>query len=481
MTFYLCIGITALGFLATFISSNTRFILQILLAVTISNLVALGLGFWIWDETDNFFLISKYFVSDDTSKLFLLLINAVMMGFTPYVINRVNANQLAARQIHIFVRLSLLFLMLCFVSIFSNNIILMWVTLEGTTLAAAPLIYHQRGKDSFGASWKYLIFSTVGLSLTFFGLTALAHVCQMQLGEDSITFFLDELKQLQLQSNIWTDMAIFFTLLGLGTKLGLAPMYSWLPETYDHAPPSVTTLLAAVQFNCAILMLFRIIPILRNINGPILNNLLISIGLLSVLAATIHIVVTKNYKRLIAYASINHAGVIAIGLGLGKSVNYAVILYVLSNALVKAILFLTAGNIKAKFATKNMTDLQGLIKDMPYSGAFFMIGIFALLGFAPFGSFIGEVMIMSSMMETGHWLVFTVLCFLTVITFVATGRSIFPMIWGESKLEPHLRTESIFTLLPNLLYLFLLLSLGIYIPTIGNDVLIRVAEKLGGQ
>ena len=277
------------------------------------------------------------------------------------------------------------------------------------------------------------------------------------------------------------NLSIFFGVLGLATKLGLPPMYTWLPETYDNAPPSVTGLLAAIQFNCAIFMLFRLIPIFRSIDPTLLNTLLIAIGIMSLVVSAINIVITKNYKRLISYAAINHAGMIALGLGIGKSADYGVILYVLSNALVKAILFFTAGNIKARFATKKMTDLQGLIKDMPYSGAFFMIGIFALLGFAPFGSFIGEVMIMSSMMETGHWLVFTVLCFLIVITFVATGRSVFPMIWGEPKLEVHKRPESIFTLLPNLFYLFLLLSLGIYIPTAGNDVLIRVAEKLGGQ
>jgi hydrogenase-4 component F len=239
-------------------------------------------------------------------------------------------------------------------------------------------------------------------------------------------------------------------------------------------------LLAAIQFNCTIVMLFRFIPILRGINSGLLDNLLITIGLLTVVASTVNIIVTKNYKRLIAYASVNHAGMIAIGLGTGKNANYGVILYVLSNALVKAILFFAAGNIKAKFETKNMPDLQGLIKDMPYSGLFLMIGIFALLGFAPFGSFIGELMILSSTFEIGNWFIFVALCFLIVITFVATGRSVFPMIWGTPRLEIHQRGESIFTLIPNLFYLFLLLSMGVYIPQKANELLIRVADMLGG-
>lgn len=481
MIFMLCLIITSVGFFATYVKSTTGFSLGILTAVTILNLIALAWGFWIWDESQGLYFMSNYFTSDATSRLFLILINAVMLGFTPYVINRVNTNQLAARKINIFVRLSLLFTALSIFVVFSNHLILMWIALEATTLAAIPLIYHQRGKSSFRTAWKYLIFSTVGLSLTFLGFVLLSQAMYAQSTDASVSFFLNDLKAFNFQKGMWTDLAIFFSILGLATKLGLAPMYTWLPETYDNAPPSVTALLAAVQFNCAVLMLFRLIPIFRNIDPALLSTLLIIIGLMSVLVSAINIVITKNYKRLISYAAINHAGVIAIGLGIGKSANYGVILYVLTNSLVKAILFFTAGNIKARFGTKNMPDLQGLIKDMPYSGGFFLIGIFALLGFAPFGSFIGEVMIMNSMMEEGRWFVFTALCFMIVITFVATGRSVFPMIWGEPRLESHKRPESIYTLLPNLLYLFLLLSLGIYIPNVGNEVLIRVAEKLGGQ
>ncbi|MEQ1878050.1 MAG: proton-conducting transporter membrane subunit, partial [Bdellovibrionia bacterium] len=437
MTFYLCIGAALLGCILTFFGDGTKYSLRILLGVTVLDLIGLCWGFATWDQTQSLYFLDDYFVSDPTSRLFLILIIFVLLGFTPYSINRVRINQLAARQIGRFVRLVLIFLILCMLAVFSNNLILMWLALEGTTLVAVPLIYHQRGKASVRAAWTYLIFSTVGLSLTFLGLIMLEHAIHLQLGEGSPTFFLSELKLLNLHRDIWTDLAIFFSILGLGTKLGLAPMYTWLPETYDNAPPSATVLLAAIQFNCAIVMLFRFIPILRAINPGLLNSLLITIGLLSVVASSVNIIVTKNYKRLISYASINHAGMIAIGLGTGKNANYGVILYVLSNALVKAILFFAAGNIKARFSTKNMPDLQGLIKDMPYSGLFLMIGIFALLGFAPFGSFIGELMILSSVIETGNWFIFITLCFLIVITFVATGRSVFPMIWGAPKLEAH--------------------------------------------
>ncbi len=199
--------------------------------------------------------------------------------------------------------------------IFSNHLIVTWIALEGTALAAVPLIYHQRGNSSFRTAWRYLIFSTVGLGLTFLGLILLS---QSQVGDVSASFFLDELKSVHFRRNVWTDLSIFFCVLGLATKLGLAPMYAWLPETYDNAPPSVTGLLAAIQFNCAVFMLFRLIPIFRGIDPLLLNMLLIAIGIMSLIVSAINIVITKNYKRLISYAAINHAGRSRWDLGLER-------------------------------------------------------------------------------------------------------------------------------------------------------------------
>jgi len=258
-------------------------------------------------------------------------------------------------------------------------------------------------------------------------------------------------------------------------------MYTWLPETYDLSPPSVTVLLSSIQFNAVVLAVFRIFQYLDPLQSPFVRYELISLGFASILVSALHIVVAKNYKRLIAYASINHAGVIAVGLGMGKAAAYGVTLYVISNALVKAVLFLTCGNIKARYHTKTISNLHGLIKTMPFSGWFFMIGIFALLGFAPFGSFFGELLVMKSMIDGQHFAIFTLFCLLMTVVFVATGRATFPMIWGEPSHEVSLRGESIYTLLPNLFYIFLLLSLGIYLPSGADALLQEIAKSIGGR
>jgi hydrogenase-4 component F len=258
-------------------------------------------------------------------------------------------------------------------------------------------------------------------------------------------------------------------------------MYSWLPETYDEAPPAVTALLAAVQFNCALVCLMRVLQLFRAGDPDLVASELLVIGLLSMAVSTVSIIATRNYKRLIAYASINHAGVIAIGLAIGKSATYGVLLYVVSNAFIKAILFLTAGKIRAHYGTKDTREVAGLIKDLPYSGLFLMIGTFALLGLPPFGSFLGELIILSGLVRAGQVLVFVVFCTLISLTFVATGRTIFPMIWGEPKRDVHWPKQSFLAAAPKLTFLVALVAMGIYMPQAANALFREVAASLGGE
>jgi hydrogenase-4 component F len=434
--------------------------------------------------TEVFRFGGDYFVCDSTSRLFLALTSVVFLGVALYIYHRGRTNPFALRKIQNFVRSALLFFAISILAIVSNHFILMWLFLEASTLSVVPLIHHQKGPSSIRAAWKYFLFSTVGLGIVLLGFIFLARstLSQTGLGEEMSFFFHDLASydwSLALQP--WRDLGLALIVFGFGTKLGLAPLYTWLPETYDLSPPSVTVLLAGIQFNVVILGLIRVFQYFEPLRSPFIRYELISMGLVSIIVSAMHIIVVKNYKRLIAYASINHAGVISVGLGLGKSAAYGVILYIISNALVKAVLFLTCGNIKARYHTKSIYEIQGLIKAMPFSGWFFMIGIFALLGFAPFGSFFGELLIMKSMIEGQHFIIFILFCLLMTVVFVATGRATFPMIWGEPRREISHSGESIYLLLPKLFYVFLLLSLGVYIPSQANFLLAGIAESIGGR
>jgi hydrogenase-4 component F len=227
-------------------------------------------------------------------------------------------------------------------------------------------------------------------------------------------------------------------------------------------------------------LLFRVVHIYRAGSGELITGELLTIGLASVAVSTASIVATRNFKRLLAYASINHAGVIAIGLGLGYSASFGVLMYVLSNAFIKAILFLTAGKIEAHYGTKDTKSIAGLIKDLPFSGLFLMVGTFALLGFPPFGSFLGELLILSALVTSGQMFVFAAFCMLITVSFVATGRTIFPMIWGEPKQVRTWPRQRVTAVLHKLTFLVLLLVLGIYIPPQLNALMTNVAHSLEG-
>ncbi len=424
-------------------------------------------------------LLGGFVRVDATSRLFLGVVNPVFLGVSVYIWNRVSTTPVLWDGMGRLVWLALAFLAAANTVLLANHLVFLWIALEATTLTAAPLIVRAGSAASRQASWHYLLFSSVGLGLVLLGFLCLARSLEADGHEP--TFFVDRLPGLVAGgANLWRKLGLVLVLLGLGTKLGLAPMYSWLPEVYDEAPPAVTALLAAVQFNCALVVLFRIVQVYRSGNGELLAVALVTMGTISMVVSTFSIIATRNMKRLIAYASINHAGVIAIGLGVGKAASYGLLLYVISNAFIKAILFLTAGKIKAHYRTKDTRRISGLLKDLPYSGVLLMIGTFALLGFPPFGSFIGELLILSALVSSGHMLVFSAFCLLITMTFIATGRTIFPMIWGEPKQQHTWPRQTFLSASPKIVFLATLVVLGIYIPPAVNELILQVAASLEG-
>jgi hydrogenase-4 component F len=299
-------------------------------------------------------------------------------------------------------------------------------------------------------------------------------------GLEEPTFFLGGLAEAARQPpELWRRIGLVLILLGYGTKLGLAPMYTWLPETYHAAPPAVTALLAAVQFNVALVAVFRVLQVYRATDQAVIGPELVALGLATMAVSAFGVIATRNYVRLIAFASLNHGGVIAIGLGIGKVAAYGVVLYAVSNAFIKAILFLTAGKIEAHYRSEDARQVRGLLKDMPYSGLFFMVGIFALLGFPPFGSFLGELIILSGLIGAGRFAVFAAFCAILTVTFIATGRTVFPMIWGAPTDKAHRSGQTLTSVLPKLLFLLALLAMGLYLPGPINALFRQVAAGLG--
>ncbi len=454
---------------------------RLLVLVGFVNLILTGIAAVGRTRGESEFFLGRYFVLDATSLLFLSVVSIVFFGITIYIYYRITAG-LMPEAFEGFMARVMVFASASVFAILSNHLVAMWAFLELSTLAIAPLIAYARGKAGLEASWKYLLFSIVGLGFNFLGLMCVTRATGGLHEEHTLSLFIDGLVNIpSLGETMWWELGLAFMVFGLGTKLGLAPMYAWLPDAYDNAPPSITALLSAVQFNCVILCLFREIAIFKSFDPTLVSEELIVMGVMSLLVAAMNIVTTDSYKRLIAYASLNHAGTIAIGLGVGKTAAYGVVLYVVSNAFVKALLFLTCGNIKAHFGTKQISALRGIIRIMPFSGLAFMLGVFALLGFAPFGSFLGEVLMLSSMIEGWYILLFFLICVILTVVLVASGRALFPIIWGDTKDELVTKSEPWLSNVPSILFIAVLVSLGIFTPEPITALIQEVATALSGR
>jgi hydrogenase-4 component F len=425
------------------------------------------------------YFAQRYFVLDATSMLFLLVINSVFLGISVYMSSRVKSSQTLSDHMLPRSALTLAFMLAMNLGVMANNLLLLWAFIELTTLCAAPLVAQGDAKAPRRVAWNYLLYSSISLALTFLGLMCLTRSAQLQGLE--MNFALDEMaRAVPAVGDSWQKLGLALMLFGLGSKLGLAPLYNWMPETYEAAPTSTSALLAAIQFNISVVAVFRILHVFRGTDPGFVSYELLFMGCLSLLVAAVQVMAAHSYKRLVAYACVSSSGVIAIGLSVGKSAAYGVLLYIVSNAFVKALLFLTAGRLRAVYGSNDIKTLSGVIRVLPFSGLMFAVGVFALLGFPPFGSFLAEMLILSGIVQSGNLIAFTLMCTMLTIIFVATGRSIFPMLWGPSNWQGPMFHETWVTTVPKLGFVLVLLMLGLYTPAPLSQLLVQVAQTIGG-
>lgn len=413
-------------------------------------------------------------VYDATSRLFAGLVNLLFLGISAHVASRAASEEAFQATADRFAVFGLFFLAAANATVLANDLLLGWCALEFTTFAAAPLVADDRSPAKMRASWQYFLFSSIGLALVLAGLSCIHRA----IGSEHALTSLSLADHVASLDSRWGRFGVGLVIAGYGTKLGLFPMNAWLPTTYASAPAPVTALLGAIQFNCALVGLLRVMYAFDGAPPALVSQELLWIGMLSMGVSTLGIVTTRDYLRLLGYASINHAGVIAVGLSLGGTASYGVLLYAVSNAFIKAILFLTAGRVYARFGTSSADDVRGLVKAMPFSGLSLMVGTFALLGLPPFGSFLGELMMLSALVESGRTALLFPFCASLVASFVATGRTLFPMIWGETQATP-VFGDRLMDTLPKAVFLVALVALGLYIPAPINVLLRDAAAHLG--
>jgi hydrogenase-4 component F len=377
----------------------------------------------------------------------------------------------------------------------SHHLGLMWVAMEATTLASAPLLYFDRNAHSLEATWKYLLISSVGIALALFGSFFLAYSAikadlQSTLLFDQLVAFAPRL------SAPWVHAAFVLLFIGYGTKLGLAPMHTWKPDAYGEAPGVVGTLLAGGLTSCAFLAILRVYQICRaGSEAEFARQILIFFGLLSMAVAAVFMARQRDFKRMLAYSSVEHVGILVLGIGIGGLAVYGALLHLINNGLTKGVLFLSAGNIHRAYGSKLTDDVRGALGRVPLSAALFLAGFLAITGSPPFGPFVSEFTIVNAALGSGQFLAGMGATGLAVVQGKAPQRSEIRDQRSEIRsqkseadfLSSDLRPltsgfqDSVSTGAPILLFLGLVLLLGVYVPPPLESLLREAATFLEGE
>jgi hydrogenase-4 component F len=414
---------------------------------------------------------APWLVLDPPGRIILLVVSTLYLFCSFYAVGYLQHRQ--ERSNRVFCACLMTFLGVVSLVTWSHHLGLMWVAIEATTLLTAPLIYFNRTQHSIEATWKYLLIGSVGIALALLGTFFLAYASLNEGLHATLTY--DELLQHAPQlSKPWLHAAFILLLVGYGTKMGLAPMHTWKPDAYGEAPGVVGAILAGGVTNCAFLALLRIYHICDAAGETAYTSrLLLFMGLFSMAIAGLFMVGQRDFKRMLAYSSVEHMGILTLGLGLGGPALFGTLLHVVTNGMTKGVLFLSAGNIHRAYASKSTEQVRGAMRRLPLSGTLFLVGFLAITGSPPFGPFISEFAILNGAFDARHFVVASLFLFFLLVVFIGMGATVLQVVQGRAPAEvrhtPY--RDGLLTGAPVLILMAVVLLLGLYIPTPLSDLL----------
>jgi len=359
---------------------------------------------------------------------------------------------------------------------------LLWIFTEGVTLAAVPLLHFNGTPRAFEATWKYLLVGGTGIALSLLGSLCLGYASLHGGGEGDLTF-VALISQGAGLSRPWVLIAWVLLLVGYGTKMGLAPMHTWKPDAYGEAPGIVGAILAGGVTSVAFTALLRVRSVVGSAGATVIaDRTLLAVGLFSMLVAALFLLGTRDYKRMLAYSSVEHMGILTIGASLGPAGIAAALFHVWSNSLTKGALFLSAGNIRRAAGSPSMDDVRGMAVVTPRSAAIFVTGMFAVTALPPFGPFFSELKVVRAALETGHGAAIAMFLGCLLLAFFGLTRVVFGVVDGRPR--PAARAgskrfvETAGVILPPLALLGFSLWLGLHAPDMLLDAWSAAASQL---
>lgn len=412
----------------------------------------------------------------------------VLVGFTAslysvgYMRHEVSEEAITARQFRLYYLWFHLFLFTMLAVSVVNNLGLLWVGIELTTLVSALLVAFYKKGTALEAAWKYLIIGSVGIAFALLGIIFIYLSGIHLLGEDPRALNWSVLSQAAGHLNPqWILLAFILVLVGFGTKAGLAPMHFWLPDAHSQAPSPVSAVLSGVLLNTALYGIFRVFAIANATLGGKAASFLVFFGLLSIAITVPFILVQHDLKRMLAYSSVEHMGIITLGVGIGGTLGYyGAFLHMFNHSMAKSLLFFSAGNINQKYHSKRMDRISGVLQAMPATGGMFLIAAFAITGAPPFNIFISEFTIMTAGFTGGHiWA--TVLFVLSVVLiFAGMIYYVVKMAFGEAPAKLERKEIDRWSTAALLIPLAMVIAFGLYVPPFLSDAIHQVSEVLQG-
>ncbi len=459
------------GFISFFLSPKIGRTMMVL-----TGAVHLLLSIMLWGQRPEA-LFPQYFAVTPEGLLSLVVISFLFFLTSIYSTSYLKAAEL--RSENIFIGSMQLFLATMTMVTLSDHIMVMWIAIEATTLASAPLIYTHRSAASLEATWKYVLICSVGIAMALLGSVLIS--IAMDAGQVNVAMSFSALTaQAKNLDQLWLKAGFIFILVGYGTKMGLAPMHTWLPDAHSEAPSPASALLSGVLLNCAYLGIFKTNQIMHGAGlGDFSGTILMVFGLISIVAAATFILKQTEYKRLLAYSSIENMGIIAFGTGLGGIGVYGAVLCLIHHSLIKSSLFLTSGGILLGYGNRFIEKTGNLAKKMPGTFVAFFSGFAGISGFPPFGIFIGELFIIVGAFRAGHYVWAGLFIFSLCVIFAGFANQAMKISFDDMDSEIKIKEKTLL-IWPQYVLLLTSIVLAFWLPDTVYRTIVDAVVTIGG-
>jgi hydrogenase-4 component F len=367
----------------------------------------------------------------------------------------------------------------------ANNLGMMWVGIEATTLLTAFLICTHLSPGALEAMWKYLLMCTVGVAVAFMGILLIAAATRHTgLPVTAALLWTNLMQATGTLDAALVKAGFLFLVVGFGTKAGLAPMHNWLPDAHSQAPSPVSAVFSGCLLNSALYCILRCLPLAEGVSGNVgwARGVLVALGLLSMVVAAGFLMAQRDLKRLLAYSSVEHMGIMALGIGLGGAGVFAGLLHMLGHALAKPLGFFCAGMLGQAYGTHDLRRMGGVVRAVPVWGAGMLLALLVLAGVAPGVLFLSEFFVLKSAVEQHAWWTTAIYLAALAVAFLAVLRRAIPLAWDDAAPPPaHAVQAGIGARLLVGVPLALLLALGLCLPFGFTDLLQHAASIVGGR